>query len=173
VLLPTGQVLELPIRSLPLPRIEIGIGTGIDSGISTETPQAQVQPQFAVASLLISHASFAVSATLESCLVELLGRLGVQGKEGEGDGEGEGEGGREVQVEVVIGLPTLGLGPAAAVARGLGLGTLWCDFYSVRTVSPFVYCTLWLIVVGVLLICKFNFAFAFKFQFQLHSELGF
>ncbi|TVY34007.1 hypothetical protein LSUB1_G007146 [Lachnellula subtilissima] len=105
-LLPTGQVLELPIRELPLPRMGTETESGVESGMDVGT-----EVQFAVASLLISHASFAVSDTLERCLVQLLRRFGEEGKGGKGG----------VDVEVVVGLPTLGLGPAGSVARGLGL----------------------------------------------------
>ncbi|TVY34354.1 hypothetical protein LOCC1_G007887 [Lachnellula occidentalis] len=86
-------------------RLDRLTSTGTKSKPATEsaTPEAQGQGQLAVASLLITHASFSVSATLETCLTDALRPY-------------KGE------VDVVIGLPTLGLGVAVRVAGGLGFG---------------------------------------------------
>ncbi|TVY81516.1 hypothetical protein LSUE1_G003642, partial [Lachnellula suecica] len=74
-ILPDGSVFHLPIRPL------------------NDTPD------LAVASLLISHASFAVADKLESELAHLL---------------------EPFDADIIIGLPTLGLGPASNVAKILG-----------------------------------------------------
>lgn len=73
--LPDGRVLMLPIRALAS------------------------RPDFAVASLLINHASFDVADALAAMLAERL---------------------RPLAPTVVVGLPTLGLTLAAGVARHLG-----------------------------------------------------
>jgi adenine/guanine phosphoribosyltransferase-like PRPP-binding protein len=73
--LPDGRVLMLPIRALAS------------------------RPDFAVASLLVNHASFEVADALAAMLAERLAPLAP---------------------DVIVGLPTLGLTLAAGVARRLG-----------------------------------------------------